>query len=123
MRRSPSPASSASSGPCAPPAPHATPLQRGELREADWWFQEACGATADDTAGFPPGLPEMPGWYRVVPAVLGQWSSRENAQPTTALADDRLVVRTNSGDADFDGIAGRPGPSLANRIEELAGHN
>ncbi|WP_159400460.1 hypothetical protein [Streptomyces sp. XY431] len=49
----------------------------------------------------------------------------ENTQPAAGPVDevDRLVVHADPADAaDFDGIARRPGPRLASRLEELAAH-
>ncbi|MFJ9448025.1 hypothetical protein ACIRRH_40290 [Kitasatospora sp. NPDC101235] len=71
------------------------------------------------------GLPTMPGYYQALPTVMGPWHTTENPAPAASLADevDRLVVYADeAGAAHIDGIARRPGPSLANRLEELAGH-
>lgn len=103
-------------------------LQRGELRQANRWFQEA-HSSFDLPAGagtIPPGVPDMAGYMRTLPALLlVPWSSPENAEPTDQLAPEveRLVVRAGPGDAPvIDGVAGRPGPRLATQIEQLASH-
>ncbi|GAB7188938.1 tetratricopeptide repeat protein [Kitasatospora sp. Ki12] len=102
-------------------------LQRGELRQAIRWFQEA-HSFFDLPAGvgtIPPGVPDMAGYMRALPAHLIPWTSPENAEPTDQLAPEveRLVVRAGPGDAPvIDGVAGRPGPRLATQIEQLASH-
>jgi hypothetical protein len=91
-------------------------LQCGELREAEWWLQEASRPDTDaDVTPPAPALPDMPDYFRAVPAMLGTCDGRPAVQPGAALAEevDRLVVSTDPQDpADsIAGIAGRPGPA------------
>ncbi|MFF2123435.1 hypothetical protein ACFVXH_39525 [Kitasatospora sp. NPDC058184] len=97
-------------------------LGAGELDEAQWWLAQACQAA--DGHGAAPGLPPMPGYYRTLPTVMGPWRTAENSKPAASLAREvgRLVEDNDEAGADIDGIARRPGPGLASRLEELAGH-
>ncbi|GAA2793137.1 hypothetical protein GCM10010441_17980 [Kitasatospora paracochleata] len=101
-------------------------LQRGEMREAKWWFHEAYGTSTGDPAAVPPSLPEMPDYFKALPTVAEQPTpAQPDPQPADGLGAelDRLVVHTDPGDAGFiDGIATRPDPQTANRLEELVGH-
>jgi hypothetical protein len=105
-------------------------LQRGELREAEWWLREASRTeaaedAADGSGALPPGLPDMPEYFRAVPAMLGPCDARAGVRPSAALVEevDRLVAGTGPADADdgTDGIACRPGPGFATRVQELVG--
>ncbi|MET9402087.1 hypothetical protein [Kitasatospora sp. NPDC002965] len=99
-------------------------LERGEFDEAEYWFAQGCLDPDGETSAMPPGLPDMPGYFRAVPAVMVPWHTAENAGPAAGLADevDRLVVHTDSGDGTvIDGVVRRPGPRLASRLEDLAG--
>ncbi|WP_404870923.1 hypothetical protein ACI1MP_37335 (plasmid) [Kitasatospora griseola] len=99
-------------------------LQHGELDEAEFWFTEGCLADGDGPS-VPPAVPPLPGYFKVITTVMPPGCPADNAQPTADLVDevDRLVVHADPADAaNFDGIARRPGPRLASRLEELAGH-
>ncbi|MGV9263823.1 hypothetical protein ACWDRR_04045 [Kitasatospora sp. NPDC003701] len=99
-------------------------LEHGELDKASFWFTQGCLA-APGTPGLPPAVPPLPGYFKVITAVMPPWHPAENTQPAAGLVHevDRLVVHADPAyAANFDGIARRPGPRLASRLEELAGH-
>lgn len=98
-------------------------LVHGELDEAEWWLDQTCDLPDSQEDSPAPGLPAMPGYFRVLPTVMPPWHTSENVEPAASLAGevDRLVMDGDSEGDDVEGIVRRPGPSMANRLEELAG--
>ncbi|MGW3077835.1 hypothetical protein [Kitasatospora sp. NPDC001132] len=96
----------------------------GELDQAQWWLAQACQAADGHGTAMESGLPPMPDYYRTLPTVMGPWRTSENSRPTASLAREvgRLVEHTDVVGTDIAGIARRPGPGLASRLGELAGH-